>query len=275
MQINTNLESLNAQRSYTRSGADLAVHVQRLSSGLRINSASDDAAGQAIGSRMTAAVNGLHRAAQNINDGISLVQLADGAAGRLTENYQRMRELAVQAANDSNSKLDRQSLQQEVDALVAANVDIVDSTRFNNQPLLDGSFSRQLQVGANAGDSLELRLPRAVIMPGSALGWVNVAPQQASTAGTAVLGALQYGDLIINNAAVGASVAGAQPAQGADSAYALAAAINAASITDISASAVTTLTGAVGASGSLGNGALAVNGVAVGAISGANAAARA
>jgi flagellin len=275
MQINTNLESINAQRSYTRSSADLAVHVQRLSSGLRINSASDDAAGHAIGSRMTAEINGLRRATQNINDGISLVQLADGAAGQLTENYQRMRELAVQAANDINSKLDRQSLQQEVNALVAANVDIVDGARFNNQRLLDGSFSGQLQVGADSGQSMELRIPQAVLMPGSARGWVNVAPQQSSATGTAVLGALQYGDLIINNTAVGASVAGSQPGQGADSAYALAAAINAASINDISASAVTTLTGSVGASGALASGALSVNGVAVGAIAGATAAARA
>jgi flagellin len=275
MQINTNLESLNAQRSYARSSADLAVHVQRLSSGLRINSASDDAAGQAIGDRMTAQINGLHRATQNINDGISLVQVADGAAGQLTENYQRMRELAVQAANDTNNKLDRQSIQQEVDALVAANVDIVDDTRFNDRRLLDGSFSEQLQVGSQSGQTVALRIPQAVLMPGTSRGLVNIAPQQSSAAGTAVLGALQYGDLNINNGVVGASVAGALPGQGADSAYALAAAVNAASIDGISASAVTTVSGAVGASGTLGSGTLTVNGVAVGAISGATAAARA
>jgi flagellin len=89
---------------------------------------------------MTAEINGLRRATQNINDGISVVQLADGAAGQLTENYQRMRELAVQAANDTNSKADRQSIQQEVNALVASNVDMVDGARLNNQRLLDGSF---------------------------------------------------------------------------------------------------------------------------------------
>lgn len=275
MQINTNLDSLNAQRSYTRSGADLAVHLQRLSSGLRVNSASDDAAGQAIGERMTAQINGLRRATQNINDGISLVQVADGAAGQLTENYQRMRELAVQAANDTNNKLDRQSLQQEVDALVTANVDIVDGARFNNERLLDGSFSGQLQVGSQSGQTVQLLIPQAVSLPSIGRGLVNVAPQQSTAAGTAVVGALQYGDLIVNNGAVRASAAGAQAGQGADSAYALAAAVNASSITGITASAVTTVTGAVGASGSLASGAMTVNGVAIGAIAGATAAARA
>ncbi|NYE63224.1 flagellin [Duganella sp. 1224] len=275
MQINTNLDSLNAQRSYTRAGADLAVHLQRLSSGTRINSARDDAAGQAIGERMTAQINGLRRATQNINDGISLVQIADGAAGQLTENYQRMRELAVQAANDTNSKLDRQSLQQEVDALVAANVDIVDGARFNNQRLLDGSFSGQLQVGARSGETVQLRIPQAVLLPSTGRGLVNLAPQQATATGTAVVGALQYGDLIINNGAVRASVAGTQAGQGADSAWALAAAVNGSAIPGITATATTTLTGLVGASGTLASGALAVNGVAVGAIAGATAAARA
>ena len=275
MQINTNLDSLNAQRSYTRSGADLAVHLQRLSSGLRINSARDDAAGQAIGERMTAQINGLHRATQNINDGISLVQVADGAASQVTENYQRMRELAVQAANDTNKKLDRQSLQQEVNVLVAANVDIVDGARFNNERLLDGSFSSQLQVGAQSGETVQLQIAQAVALPSSGRGLVNVAPQQSTAVGAAVVGALQYADLTINNGAVVASSAGAQTGQGADSAYALAAAVNASSILGISASAVTTVTGSVGASGALASGALAVNGVAIGAITGTNAAARA
>ncbi|WP_371869095.1 flagellin [Duganella margarita] len=158
---------------------------------------------------------------------------------------------------------------------MAANVDIVDDTRFNDRRLLDGSFSDQLQVGSQSGQTVALRIPQAVILPSITRAMVNIAPQQSTATGTAVIGALQYGDLAINNAVVGASVAGALPGQGADSAYALAAAVNAANILDVSASAVTTLTGAVGASGSLGSGAFSVNGVAIGAIAGATAAARA
>lgn len=275
MRITTNLDSIGAQRSYARAGEGQAVHLQRLSSGIRINSARDDVAGQAISARMTAQIGGLRQANQNINDGISMVQVADGAAGQLTENYQRMRELAVQAANDTNNKLDRQSLQQEVDALVAANTDIVDGARFNHARLLDGTFSRQLQIGASAGQTLQLDIPRAVIMPSHERGWVNRAPQQSTATGTTVLGALGTGDLSINGAAVGASLAGAEAGQGADSAYALAAAINAAGINGVTATAVTTLTGAVGASGGLAAGALSVNGVSIGAIAGTDAATRA
>lgn len=277
MQINTNIASLNAQRSLTRAGEQTAVHLQRMSSGLRINSARDDAAGQAISSRMTAEISGLRRANQNINDGISLLQVADGATGALLSNYQRMRELAVQAANDTNSKIDRAAIQQEVNALVAANVDIGQGTRFNNERLLDGGFARQLQVGAGSGQTVDLAIPRAVMLPGYSLGLVNVAPQQSTAVGTAVLGALQYGDLVINNAVVGASAssAGAQPGQGAASAYAVAAAINGAGIRDVSASATNTLDGVVGPTGALPNGAFSVNGVSVGPIAGITDVARA
>jgi flagellin len=275
MQINTNISSLNAQRSLTRSGEDMAVHLQRMSSGQRINSARDDAAGQAISSRMTSQINGLRRANQNINDGISLVQVADGAAGQLNANYQRMRELAVQAANDTNSKIDRAAIQQEVNALVSANVDIVDGARFNNQRLLDGSFSQQLQVGANGGQTMQLRIPRAVIMAGYSSGMVDMAPQEATSVGSTVLGALKFGDLVINNAAVNASAAGSLAGQGADSAYAVAAAINGSNIRNVSATATTTLDGAVGGSGALANAAFSVNGVNVGPIAGITAAARA
>lgn len=275
MQINTNIASLNAQRSLTRSGEAMAVHLQRMSSGLRINSARDDAAGQAISSRMTAQVNGLRRANQNINDGISLLQVADGAAGQLNANYQRMRELAVQAANDTNSKIDRAAIQQEVNALVAANVNIVDGARFNNQRLLDGSFSLQLQVGAAAGQIMQLAIPRAVALESYATGMVDVAPQQSTAVGAPVLGAIQFADLVINNAAVGASVAGAQVGQTADSAYAVAAAINASNILNISATAANSFDGAVNAGGVLGAASFSVNGVNVGAIGGGTAAVRA
>jgi len=275
MQINTNIASLNAQRSLTRAGEDMAVHLQRMSSGRRINSARDDAAGQAISSRMTSEINGLRRANQNINDGISLLQVADGAAGQLNDNYQRMRELAVQAANDTNSKIDRAAIQQEVNTLVAANVDIVEGARFNDQRLLDGTFSQQLQIGAEAGQTLKLTIPRAVILASYSTALVDVAPQQATAVGGAVLGALKFGDLVINNAAVGATSAGAQAGQTNDSAFAVAAAINGANIHNVSATATNTLDGAVSAGGALANAAFSVNGVDVGPIAGATAAARA
>src|ERR1700754_1657681 len=111
--INTNVMSLNAQRNLTTSGSAMATAIQRLSSGLRINSAKDDAAGLAISDRMTAQINGLNQAARNANDGISLAQVADGALASVTDNLQRMRELAVQSANATNSSSDRAALQQE------------------------------------------------------------------------------------------------------------------------------------------------------------------
>lgn len=275
MRINTNLSSLNAQRNYTRSGEELAAHLQKLSSGLRINSARDDAAGLAISDRMASGIKGLRQANRNINDGISLLQVADGAAAQLHGNFQRMRELAVQAANDTNSQTDRGAIQMEADALAASNADIVAGARYNGQKVLDGSFSRQLQVGANAGQTIQLTIPQALIQPGYADAMVNVAPQQSSATGTQVLAALKYGDVVINNAAVGASSAGAQPGQNAASAYAVAAAINAANVRNVSASAVNTLDGAVGDTGALPGAAFSINGVDIGPVTGLTAAARA
>jgi flagellin len=275
MQINTNLSSLNAQRSYARSGEDVAARLQKLSSGQRINSARDDAAGLGVSERMTAGVNGLHRAKQNINDGISLLQVADGAAAQLLNNFQRMRELAVQAANDTNSAGDRAAIQVEVNALASSNQDIVAGARYNNMSLLDGSYSQQLQVGAEASQTLTLTIPRALVTPSYDNAMVDMAPQQATAAGTAVLGAIQYGDVLINNAAVGKSVAGAQVGQSAGSAYAVAAAINAASIRNISATASNTVDGAVSATLALPAASFSINGVAIGAIGGGTAAVRA
>ena len=275
MQINTNLSSLNAQRSLARSGEDQAVHLQRMSSGRRINSARDDAAGQSISARMTAGVNGLRRASQNINDGISLLQVADGAAGQLHANFQRMRELAVQAANDTNSKIDRAAIQQEAVALAASNADIADGARFNDEKLLDGDFSRQLQVGDGAGQTIQLAIPQALVPQGYTLAIVNVAPQQSTAVGTAVQGAIRYGDVVINNAVVGASAAGGQPGQSAGSAFAVAAAINAANVRNVSASAANTFDGVAGPTGVLADASFSVNGVDVGPVSDLTAAARA
>ena len=153
--INTNLSSLTAQRNQTRTQEDLRTAISRLSSGLRINSAKDDAAGLAIADRFTAQIRGLNQAARNANDGISLSQTAEGSLGSITGNLQRMRELAVQSANATNSASDRAALQQEVSQLTAEIDRVATQTQFNGTFLLDGSFSgQQFQVGANAGQTI-------------------------------------------------------------------------------------------------------------------------
>ncbi len=150
--INTNVMSLNAQRNLSASSGSLATSMQRLSSGLRVNSAKDDAAGLAIAERMNAQVKGMKVAIRNANDGISLAQTAEGALGKIGDNLQRMRELAVQAANDTNGASDRAALDKEYKALAAENGRVISSTEFNGQKLLDGSGGTagvfSFQVGA-------------------------------------------------------------------------------------------------------------------------------
>ena len=150
--INTNIPSLTAQRNQGMSQASLNTSIQRLSSGLRINSAKDDAAGLAISERFTSQIRGLNQAARNANDGISLAQVAEGALGSASAILQRVRELAVQSANATNSAADRQALNQEVGQLVAELDRIAQTTEFNGQKILDGTFgTAQFQIGANAG----------------------------------------------------------------------------------------------------------------------------
>ncbi len=150
--INTNINSLTAQRNQGMSQASLSTSIQRLSSGLRINSARDDAAGLAISERFTSQIRGLNQAVRNANDGVSLAQTAEGALKASSDILQRVRELAVQSANASNSASDRQALNQEVGQLVAELDRISQTTEFNGQKLLDGTFgTAQFQVGANAG----------------------------------------------------------------------------------------------------------------------------
>lgn len=160
--INTNIASLTAQRNLNRSQGDLRTSLERLSSGLRINSAKDDAAGLAISERMTAQVNGLNQAARNANDGISLAQTAEGALNETGNILQRMRELSLQAANGSNSASDREALQAEVSQLKQEMTRIAEQTSFNGQTLLDGSFgSRSFQVGANANQTISVSVDDA------------------------------------------------------------------------------------------------------------------
>ena len=155
MSINTNVVSINAQRNLALSGGSLATSMQRLSSGLRVNSAKDDAAGLAIAERMSTQVRGLAVASRNANDGISLAQTAEGALGKVGDMLQRMRELAVQAGNATNSKSDRKALQAELKQLRDEVDRVAKTTSFNGQKVLDGSFTGAVfQVGANSGDNI-------------------------------------------------------------------------------------------------------------------------
>ena len=155
--INTNIASINAQRNLTLSGQSLNTTMQRLSSGLRVNSAKDDAAGLAIAERMNTQVKGMTVASRNANDGISLAQTTEGALGKIGDMLQRMRELAVQAGNATNSASDRAALQAEVKQMSDEIDRVAKQTNFNGQKVLDGSFAGAVfQVGANSGDNITL-----------------------------------------------------------------------------------------------------------------------
>ena len=157
MTINTNLNSLTAQRNTSRVQNDLATAIGRLSSGMRINSAKDDAAGLAISERFTTQIRGLNQAARNANDGISMAQTAEGALSSVSDNLQRIRELAVQSANSTNSASDRAAMQTEASQLMSEVQRVGTQTNFNGVNLLDGSFSnKSFQVGANAGQTIAI-----------------------------------------------------------------------------------------------------------------------
>ena len=156
--VNTNVSSLNGQRNLNKSTRLLGRSFQRLSSGLRINSAKDDAAGLSIASRFTAQTRGLNAAVRNTNDAISLAQTVEGALDEVTNIIQRMRELSVQSANDTNTDRDRESIQAEVDQLIEEIDRIGTTTQFNNQNVLDGSFSgAKFHVGSNAHQNIDLK----------------------------------------------------------------------------------------------------------------------
>lgn len=153
--INTNLAALGAQRALFRTSGELAVSLQRLTSGVRINSSKDDAAGLAIVERLTTQVRGYTQAIRNAADGISVAQTAEGGLESITRSLQRIRELAVQSANHTNSQADRDAIQQEVAELKHEIDRIANQTRFNGSALLDGSFSAtSFQVGANVGETI-------------------------------------------------------------------------------------------------------------------------
>jgi flagellin len=265
--INTNMASLNAQRNLSTSQTALQVSLQRLSSGLRINSAKDDAAGMAISSRMTSQINGLNQAARNANDGISLAQTAEGSLNAISDNLQRMRELAVQSANATNSASDRATLQNEVSQLASEIQRVASGAEFNGVKLLDGSFTAQtFQVGANATANDRITVDSIGSARTTDLGQSYGASVVTSVVdGTALSAAGQFTVAVNGGTAVdvftasgGASVTG--------SAKDLATAINSSNITGLTATAnATTDTGTYGATGAVadGNVTLTINGTAI------------
>ncbi|HJS14257.1 MAG TPA: flagellin [Rheinheimera sp.] len=158
--VNTNVSAINAQRQLITSGNSLDTSFKRLSSGFRINSAADDAAGLQISNRLSSQINGLNQAISNANDGISLSQTAEGAMDEITNSLQRIRVLAVQSQNGINSSADRVALQKEVSALKTEISRIATTTQFGGIKLLDGKFSAKFLVGANAGQNISVNLSR-------------------------------------------------------------------------------------------------------------------
>ena len=226
--INTNLNALAAQGSSRTAGLNMSTAMERLSTGKRINSAKDDAAGLAISNRMTAQIRGTSMAIRNVNDAVSMSQTAEGAYGQVNDILQRMRELAVQAATGSATSTDRQSIQQEVSQLKSEIDHIAKSTNFNNINLLDGSASNLvIQTGANQADKIKMSFDSVKT---NVLG-SDIQPSISSYGGSSatVLAALADNDLTINGVSIGISTAeddGVSTASASASAIAKVAAIN-------------------------------------------------
>jgi len=284
--INTNVASLQAQNNLSNSQGGLSTSLERLSSGLRINSAADDAAGFAISQRMTAQINGLNQASQNANDGISLAQTAGGALTSVESNLQTLRTLAVESANATNTSSDRQALNAEAQQLVSAIQNTATTTQFNGENLLDGSFqAQQFQVGANADQTISVSVAGATTNTLGNYGGASTITS-ATYAGTAPGTAAwsTTSSIAINGVQIGASNATTAPGVAAGSAYANAAAINAqTSLTGVTATAYTTTDASLGATttsatapttatagSATASGNLWINGVAIGSISSAS-----
>ena len=197
--INTNIASINAQRNLNKAQSQYQTALQRLSSGLRINSAKDDAAGLAISSRIETQTSGITVAIRNAGDGVSLAQTAEGALGSMTDNLQRIRDLALESANATNSSIDRQSLQQEVAQLKAEIQNTAQTTNFNGTKLLDGTFQNvTFQIGANRGDQVSFGISAATTDKIGAAQTDGISSSPSSSPMVA-------GDLVINGYAVPAS----------------------------------------------------------------------
>jgi flagellin len=244
--INTNIASLNAQRNLGTSQSQLNTSIQRLSSGLRINSAKDDAAGMAIADRMTSQIRGMNQAARNANDGISLAQTAEGDLQQIGNNLQRMRELSVQSANASNSASDRAALQGEIKQLQGEIDRVASNSQFNGVKLLDGSFNAQtFQVGANntANDRITVDSIGSARTSGLGQSYGASITGTQLTASTGITAAGQFTVAVNGGTAVDIFSASGGTAIGG-SAKQLAAAVNASNITGLTATAnATTATG--------------------------------
>ena len=229
--INTNVASLNAQRNLNRSQGLLNQSLERLSTGLRINSAKDDAAGLAISERFTTQIRGLNQAVRNASDGISLSQTAESALAELTNNLQRIRELAVQSVNATNSASDREALDAEVQERLAEVDRIAKQTSFNGVKVLDGSFGTAVfQVGANVGETISVSLTTDVTA--AAIGTVNTGEGTGFDMSDAVNvedATLEFGDGVTADLYGTATIAAGSTAQEA------ADAINSANVTGVSA----------------------------------------
>jgi len=261
--INTNIMSLNAQRNLAASQGSLQTALQRLSSGLRINSAKDDAAGLAISDRMTTQIRGMDVAVRNANNGVSLAQTAEGAMSTIGDNLQRIRELALQSANSTNSSSDRQALNSEVQQLISEISRVSSTTQFNGLNLLDGSFSAaQFQVGANANQTINVSIAGASTDILGSYGGTGTA------VGTG--GFTSANTLVINGTTISPTVDRSTQTAGwtVGSAAAKAAAINSATpTTGVTATASTTLSGVAPVAGSnINAGDLTINGVSLGGI---------
>lgn len=232
MVINTNVMSLNAQRNLTTSQSQLSTALQRLSSGLRINSAKDDAAGLAISERFTTQIRGLNQAVRNANDGISLAQTGEGALAEITNNLQRIRELAVQSANATNSASDRAALDAEVQQRIAEIDRISKQTSFNGQKILDGSFgSATFQVGANVGETISVSL--STDMRASAIG--NVTTVTGASFDMSDADATSGGNVQLDFTDAAAAALGSVTVAAGSTAQQAAEAINGANIAGVSA----------------------------------------
>jgi flagellin len=274
--INTNISALAAQSSLRKTGLTQASSMERLSTGVRINSAKDDAAGLAISTRMTANIRGLSAAIRNANDGISLTQTAEGSLNAIQDNLQRIRELAVQASNTGNNNSDRAALNAESAQLIQEINRVADNTAFNGIKLLDGSFQNQsLQVGA--GNELNDRITISIgNAKANALGVGGGSSYSTSLNSTKVTGALASGELSVNGFMVGATTDdGVSSLSPTASAIALASAINGVSgSTGVTAVANATKTNTVYAgtdastalSNNLAAGDIVINGVNVGSV---------
>jgi flagellin len=269
--INTNMASLYAQNNLSRSQSSVATSIQRLSSGLRINSAADDAAGYAISQNMTTQISGDNQASLNASNGVSLAQTAQGDMSTILTNLQTMYGLAVEASNATNTSADRVALNDQMQQLLQQNNLTAQSSNFNGVSLLNGTFNGEtFQVGANNSTSNQISITGISSMLNTALGGSGTSYQTtvAATNDVSTTTALAAGDLTLNGYQVGATTVGAAAGQDANSAYSVAQAINAISAQSgvQAAAAATTVTGTTADTSAIAASLFTINGVAVGAI---------